>query len=164
MKPRISAYLSDDIVKLLKVLSDKPGANQSAIIEAALKHYLSPEGDKSLDAALVRRLDHVSGQLDKLDRDVTIVVEVLALFVRYYLTITPPLAQSDHEAANALGRQRFEFFIAQVGKRLGGAQNLVGEVLERIVINDPDLFARASQEPGISVGSHRSSDGGGSHA
>lgn len=146
MKPRISAYVSDHIAQLLKAVSQRPGANQSAIIEAALRLYLDPQGDHKLDAALVRCLDHMSTQLNKLDRDMTIVVETLALFVRTYLTITPPLASADQDSSNALGQKRFEFFIAQVGKRLGGTQNLVGEVLETIVQTNPDLFAQETNK------------------
>jgi hypothetical protein len=54
------------------------------------------------------------------------VIESLALFIRYYLTITPQLPRSEQEPARSLGHQRFEFFIAQVGRRLAGGQNIVG--------------------------------------
>ena len=157
MKPRISAYVSDHIAHQLKAMSQRPGANQSAIIEAALRLYLDPQGDNKLDAALVRRLDHMSTQLSKLDRDMTIVVETLALFVRTYLTLTPPLPSGNQESSSALGHKRFEFFIAQVGKRLGGPQNLVGEVLETLSLNTPDLFG---QEAGSNLFDSDSSLGG----
>jgi hypothetical protein len=44
--------------------------------------------------------------------------ETLALFVRYFLTITPPLPQSEQEPARLLGKERFQVFVAQVGRRL----------------------------------------------
>ena len=94
----------------------------------------------------MRRLDRMSKQLAEVHRNQQIVVESLALFVRYYLTITPPLPKSEQEPARSLGNQRFEFFVAQVGRRLAGGQTIVGEVLERIVANDPDLFARDLDE------------------
>ena len=72
-----------------------------------------------------------------------IVTETLALFVRYFLTITPPLPQSEQEPARLLGRERFEVFVAQIGRRLAADRRLVSEVLESIARNEPDLFATA---------------------
>ncbi|MGY4313970.1 hypothetical protein [Bradyrhizobium sp. JR3.5] len=84
---------------------------------AALDRFLNPERDASGDAALIRRLDRMSRQLERADRDVSVLAETIALFIRYYLTITPPLPSQDQDAARALGRERFEMFVAQVGKR-----------------------------------------------
>ena len=81
------------------------GSNRSAIVDAALDRYLNPERETSGDGALMRRLDRLSRQLDRLDRDSSIMAETIALFVRYYLTITPPLPSGDQEAARALGRE-----------------------------------------------------------
>jgi hypothetical protein len=77
---------------------------------------------------------------------VAIATETLALFVRYYLTITPPLPQSEQEPARLLGRERFQVFVAQIGRRLAGDQRLVSEVLETIAANEPDLFATAGDD------------------
>jgi len=49
-------------------------------------------------------------------RDLAIVAETLALYVRYFLTMTPPLPQSEHQAAQLLGKQRFQVFVAQVAE------------------------------------------------
>jgi hypothetical protein len=75
------------------------------------------------------------------------VLESLGLFIRYYLTVTPPLSKSEQEPARAKGHQRFEFFISQLGKRLSGSQTLVSEVMEKITAHDPDLFTRDIDEP-----------------
>ena len=72
--------------------------------------------------------------------------KVLALFVRYFLTITPPLPQSEQEPARLLGRERFQVFVAQVGRRLATDHRLVSEVLETIASNNPDLFATATDD------------------
>ena len=145
-KPRLTAYLSHSVAERLNLACKRPGANKSALVDKALDRLLSPERDQSGEAALMRRLDRMSKQLSEVNRNQQIVVESLALFIRYYLTITPPLPRSEQEPARSLGNQRFEFFIAQVGRRLAGGQNIVSEVLERIVANDPDLFARDLDE------------------
>ncbi|MEP6828543.1 MAG: hypothetical protein ABJA10_10765, partial [Aestuariivirga sp.] len=145
-KPRHNIYLSRSVADRLELACKRPGATKSALIDKALDRLLSPERDQTSEAGLLRRLDRMSKQLSEINRNQQIVVESLALFIRYYLTITPPLPKSEQEPARGLGNQRFEFFIAQVGKRLAGGQNIVGEVLERIVANDPDLFTRDIDE------------------
>jgi predicted DNA-binding protein len=152
MKPKLSVYLSDHVAERLAMAAKRPGGNKSAIVEAALDRFLNPERDTSGDAALVRRLDRMSRQLDRLDRDLGIMAETLALYVRYYLTITPPLPVGDQDAAKALGRERFEMFVAQVGRRVASGGRLVAEVLDRVSTSNPDLFARQIEE-GAPLGS-----------
>jgi hypothetical protein len=146
MKPKLSAYVSDSVSQRLELAAKRPGTNKSAIVDAALDRFLNPERDTSGDAALIRRLDRMSGQLDRFDRDLSVMAETIALFVRYYLTITPPLPSGDQDAARALGRDRFEMFVAQVGKRVGSGGRLVADVMERVSISRPDLFMHNIEE------------------
>src|SRR6516162_7919721 len=146
MKPRLSACLSDSVSQRLELAAKRPGANKSAIVDAALDRFLNPERDTSGDAALIRRLDRMSGQLDRFDRDLSVMAETLALFIRYYLTITPPLPSGDQDAARALGRERFDMFVVQVGKRVASGGRLVADVMERVSISRPDLFTRSIEE------------------
>jgi hypothetical protein len=49
----------------------------------------------------------------------------LALFIRYQLTVTAPLPEAD-AAAIAVGNDRFERFISQLGRQIaGGTRTLV---------------------------------------
>jgi hypothetical protein len=50
-------------------------------------------------------------------RDIDVVLESLALFIRYQLTATAPLPEAD-AAGRAVGRDRFEAFVAQVGRQM----------------------------------------------
>lgn len=143
MKPRINVYLEDPIADQLALIARRPGANKSAIVNAALDRFFNPEPDNQT-AALIRRLDRMTKALDRLDRNTGIGVETLALFIRYFLTVTPPLPADDQAAAHALGRERFEMFVAQVGRRLAQDGNLLSEVLETIAETKPDLFAADS--------------------
>jgi hypothetical protein len=146
MKPRLSASLSDSVSQRLELAAKRPGTNKSAIVDAALDRFLNPERDTTGDAALVRRLDRMNRQFDRIDRDLSVMAETIALFVRYYLTITPPLPSGDHDAARALGRERFETFVAQVGKRVASGGRLVADVMERVSTSKPDLFAQRIEE------------------
>lgn len=140
MKPRINIYLDDHVAAQLALLAKRPGLNKSRIVNDALDRFLNPERDETFEKAMLRRLDHMSKSLAKVQRNESITSETLALFVRYFLTITPPLPQAEQASAHALGKERFEVFVAQVGRRLATDRNLLAEVLERVVDNRPDLF------------------------
>jgi hypothetical protein len=159
MKPKLSAYVSDSVATRLELAAKRPGANKSAIVDAALDRFLNPERDASGDAALLRRLDRISRQLERTDRDLSVLAETVALFVRYYLTITPPLPAGDQDAARALGRERFEMFVARVGKRVASGGRLVADVMDRVSTSNPDLFVRNIEE-GAPLGAAQTGDTG----
>jgi len=131
MKPRHHLYLDDELTEQLEALAAKPGSSKSAIVSDALRGFLARRGANELDDRLKVRLDRVSRQLNRIERDQQILLESLALFVRYYLTVTAPLPEADQEAARALGQERFQAFIDQVGRRIAGGRTLAGEVLGR---------------------------------
>ena len=66
--------------------------------------------------------------------------------MRYFLTITPPLPQSEQEPARLLGKERFQVFVAQVGRRLGSGSPARVRSAGEIAANEPDLFATASDD------------------
>src|SRR5271167_3472914 len=68
---------------------------QALVVETALASHLSPDGADRLEAALARRLDRMTRQIERLERHVTISNEALALFVRFWLTSTPPLRSEE---------------------------------------------------------------------
>ena len=131
MKPRHHLYLDDELTEQLEALAAKPGSSKSAIVSDALRSFLARRGATELDDRLKVRLDRFSRQLNRIERDQQILLESLALFVRYYLTVTAPLPEADQEAARALGQERFQAFIDQVGRRIAGGWTLAGEVLGR---------------------------------
>jgi predicted DNA-binding protein len=159
LKRRYSILLSDELADRFERVARRRRGAKSAIIEEALDRRLNPERYPLIDEALLRRLDQLSKDMAALKRDVAIDTEMMSLFVRYYLTITPPLSSHEHQAARILGKERFQVFVAQVGRRLASDRRLVSDVLENIAVNDPDLFAVATDDaplkarPGNTAGS-----------
>ena len=98
------------------------------MVETALASVLSPDGADRLEAALARRLDRMTRQLERLERHVTISNEALAVFVRFWLTSTPPLPDTALAAAQTKGRERYEGFVESLGRRLERGRKLADEV------------------------------------
>ena len=101
---------------------------QASVVEAAVTSLLSPDGADRLEAALARRLDRLTRQVERLERHVTISNEALALFVRFWLTTTPPLPDTMQSAAQAKGRERYDGFVEALGRRLAKGRTLADEV------------------------------------
>jgi predicted transcriptional regulator len=149
MKRRLTVQLPEQLVERLETAAEDPGQSKSAIVEAALDQFLSVDAND--DAALPRRLSWMSRQLEQLERDLRVVNETVALHARYHLTVTPPLPNSQHRAACTLGLERFEAFVAQVGRRVHLGTPLMRETLDRLSTTNPDLFAR-DIEDGVPLG------------
>ena len=83
-------------------------------------------------AAIAKRLDRLSRQAERMERDQSIAIETLALFIRYYLTVSTPVPEAHQEAARALGKARFEQFTEQLGRHLMRGRSLVRDVVEEL--------------------------------
>jgi predicted transcriptional regulator len=101
---------------------------QALVVETALASHLSPDGADRLEAALARRLDHMTRQIERLERHVTISNEALAVFVRFWLTSTPSLPDTALAAAQAKGRERYDGFVEALGRRLARGRKLADEI------------------------------------
>ena len=141
-KIKITVNVSRFIADQLTLACKDPSKNKSELTERALKLLLDPERDLSRDGGLQRRLDHLTRRVELIDRHQQVVIESFGLFIQYFLTVTPPLPRSEQDVAKAKGHQRFEAFIAQLGRRIAGSHSLVSEVLEKVARNDPDLLLR----------------------
>ena len=145
-KKRYTLYLSRPLARKFDLVAQQRQGAKSALVEEALRASLEPQQHPGVEEGLARRLNDLNKSVATIKRDVAIATETLALFVRYFLTITPPLPQSEQEPARLLGKERFQVFVAQIGRRLAGDHRLVSEVLESIAQNEPDLFATASDD------------------
>ena len=118
-KVRHQLFLDADVSEKLEALAAKPGASKSAILADAIIAWLNRRGSHELDERFGLRLNRISAQLNRIERDGQVLLETLALFVRYQLTVTAPLPEPD-SAARAVGRDRFQAFVDQVGRQIAG--------------------------------------------
>ena len=90
--------------------------------------FLSPDGADRREAAFTRRLDLLTRQIQRLERNAGVTMETLAMFVRFLLTVTPPLPPDDQAALQAKGQQRYEGFVEALGRRLQKGQSFLNEI------------------------------------
>lgn len=131
-KDRLNVYFDAALSAELEALAARRKVSKSQIVEAALAAFLSPDAADQREAAIVRRLDRLTRAIERLERDQTITAEALALFVKFWLTTTPPLPDAMRDAANAKGRERYEGFVEALGRRLAKGSTLTKEVSENV--------------------------------
>ena len=142
-RARLNVFLEFEHAKRLDELATMKGLSKSSIIAAALASFLSPDGGDRREAAIARRLDQLTRQFDKLERDQNILIETVALFVRYYLSVSLPVPEAHQEAARAQGRARFEQFVQQLARHLQRGNSLVREVHEEVFPDESRFFGHA---------------------
>jgi predicted DNA-binding protein len=118
---RHQLFLPKEVSDRLEALALAPGASKSKILAEALASWLDRKGTDELEARFARRLDRLSNQLARIERDGHVQLESLALFVRYMLAVNAPLPEGD-EAARAVARDRFAAFVQRVGQQLASGR------------------------------------------
>lgn len=146
MKPRLNVHVAHELFEKVEIAAKRPGVTKAAVVEAALLGFFSKEFDDQRDGALIRRLDRMTRQYDRLERNLSITTETLALYIRFFLTVTPPLPNADQDAARALGKERFEYFTTQLARRLAGGKNMIRDVLEEVSADESEFFTREELE------------------
>jgi predicted transcriptional regulator len=81
-KVRLSVYLDPDLMRGLADFADRREQSRSLIAESAIASFLSPDADERREAVIGKRLDGIDRRMQRLERDTSIAVETMALFIR----------------------------------------------------------------------------------
>lgn len=141
MRTKHTFRLPPELAGRLADYAERKRVSQAVVVEAALASHLSADGADRLEAALAKRLDRMSRQIERLERHITIANETMALFVRFWLITTPPLPDGAKNAAQAKGRERYDGFVEALGRRIAKGHSFADEVVKDI---DPSVSAPSS--------------------
>jgi hypothetical protein len=149
-RSRLNIYVEAEHVRRLRELAATQGVSKSAVIATALASFLSPEGQERREAAFARRLDRLSGQFERLERDQSILIETLALFIRYEFSIATSVPEAHQEAARAQGKARFEKFVEQLARHIQRGGSLVRDLHTEIYPDEKLFFSDEPDSTGSS--------------
>ncbi|PCI53380.1 MAG: CopG family transcriptional regulator [Alphaproteobacteria bacterium] len=141
-KPRIHPYITQDNYVRLRALGKCPGRYESEIVDKALAAFFSNEVDDKRDAALIRRLDRMTRQMEGLKRKQIINAEAFALYVRYFLTVIPAVPNQDKDAARSQGAVRFENYLQSLKRVLEDGERVLFTALEDVVVDESAYFTK----------------------
>ena len=131
-KTQISVYLDPEVMTMLADYAARRNQSQSLVAEAAIASFLSPDAADRREAALAKRLDQIDRRMMRMDRDVGIAVETLAVFIRFWLATTPALPEPAAQAARAKAGERYDAFVTALGRRLAKGPKLRQEIPEDV--------------------------------
>lgn len=131
-KVKVTVYLDPEVMTLFTDYAARREQSQSMIAEAAIASFLSPDDTERREAVVAKRLDQLDRRLTRMERDVGISVETLAVFIKFWLATTPALPEPAAQAARAKAGERYEAFITALGRRLASGPKLRQEVSDDI--------------------------------
>ena len=131
-KAQISVYLDPGIMEMLADYAARRDQPQSMIAEAAIASFLSPDAAERREAVLVKRLDQIDRRMTRLERDMGIAIESLAVFIKYWVATTPTLPETAAQAARAKAGERYDQFVTALGRRLAKGPKLRQEISEDV--------------------------------
>jgi len=144
-RARLNIFIEPEHARRLDDLAAHRGVSKSSVIAAALASFLSPDAADQREAAIAKRLDRLSRQFDRLERDQNILIETVSLYVRIFLTVSLPVPEGQQDAARAQGRTRYAQFIEQLARHIQRGRSLVREIHEEV---EPDAGGAAAGDDG----------------
>ncbi|MER9751342.1 CopG family transcriptional regulator [Mesorhizobium sp. M0140] len=128
MKPhriRHQFLLEHELSEKLETLSRNPSTTKSAIVAKAVEAFIERRGENELDNRYGMRLDRLSRDLDHIRTDVEVILESLALFIRFSITLHSHTPVPDR-ATQAIAQERFDKFVEQVGRQIASGKRSLG--------------------------------------
>lgn len=129
-KNRHCIYLEPKLSERLTALAEKPGTTISNVIGDALRAYFECQGGDAIEDRFKTRLDTITTQLNRIERDQRIDLESLALWIRYQLTLSNPMPPGQFATLQAIGAERFQKFIEEVGRRIANGGGIGTEIVK----------------------------------
>jgi len=148
---KVTVRLSEGLCGRLDVATDRPGVGKSMFVEAALENFLTPA--PSVEDLVQERVDQIHARFDRLEHDIRIMAETVALYARYQLAVTPSVPQERQREAILTGDERFKVLAEQVDCRVRQHRPLMQETIDRLNCKDYSRTGRATREPPQDSGS-----------
>lgn len=132
-KVLLSGSIDPDVYEALQThCRRRPQVSRSAVVSRALRQYLLPDYQEERERVLAANLDrlwwHQHHLADRLDRELRLVREMLALLVRTYYIHTPEIPEADRQAAVLSGEKRFSRFLAKVAEQAGPGKSALEQM------------------------------------
>jgi hypothetical protein len=112
---QVNTRLPLHMVQQIKFVAQERGVTDGSIIEAALREFL---GKTEQEEILIKKMDRISRELQRMRRENHAMLEVLSSFIRVYLTHERDIPDSEKSNAELKGARRFSRFMDLVASEL----------------------------------------------
>lgn len=112
---QLNTRLPLHMVQQVKYVAQERGVTDGSIVEAALREFL---GKTEQEEILLKKMDRVSRQLERMKREHRAMLEVMSSFIRVYLTHEREIPENEKPNAELKGARRFARFMDLVASEL----------------------------------------------
>jgi hypothetical protein len=137
---RLLPYVEGALAERLAQFCAATDVTVSAAVGAALRQYLDGTGDAML---VLRRLDRLGRALARNHRDVELLSEGFAVFVRVWFAHTPVIPESGKKSARASAETRYRQFVEHVAEQFSGGRRFLDDLPHEPIGDEGELAAVA---------------------
>jgi hypothetical protein len=137
----VHARVSPQIHALLRQHCAAHRVSSPAVIEAAIRDYVSGVSDPML---LMRRLDRLGRAQERLHRDLELMMETFAVFMKLWFAHTPAIAQDSKRGAQSAAESRYRQFVDYVGQQFAGGHRFVQDLPQEAIADATELSNAAA--------------------
>jgi hypothetical protein len=119
------------------------GIAEREVFEAALQQYLDGADDLSL---VLRRLDRLGRAGARTHRDLELLSETFAVFMRIWFAHTPGLDENEKPAAREDAEGRYQQFVEHIAGRFMGGHRFLDDLPREALVDDGELIALVARE------------------
>jgi len=139
---RLHPRIDPELGERLATVAAARRTSEQALVETALRQFL----DGTRDGALIlRQLDRQGREQQKTHRDLRLLAEAFAIFVKIWFAHTAPVPEDGKRAARLLAESRYKQFVEHVTEEFARGKRFFDD-LPREEIANPDELAAASRE------------------
>jgi hypothetical protein len=134
-----------------KRLSEHCAANhvsESAVIREALSRYFEAGADDT--TLIMQRVDRVLRAQARTQRDLELLSEAFALFVKFWFAHTPAVSAAERPAARTSAEARYAQFVEYVSQQFSAGRRFLEDLPRETLADEQELaaLARSSGAPG----------------
>jgi len=128
LKIKHTIRLSPDISMQMADYARRKRKPQAVIVEAALASFLSADGSERMEAAIGRRLDRMTREVQRQGWQLGLTSEAIALFVHAWMIQNPALPETARRAVLADANARWDGFVEALAHRMESGPRLIDEI------------------------------------
>ena len=126
-KVQFNTRIDSNLKEALTAYATAQNTTITSVVDAALREFLDPDDYRT---ASLNHLTQINRQLAVLLRRDETILETLGRFILVYLLHTPPLPESERDAARREASQRYDVFTQRLAQSLNRNKTFLKAVEE----------------------------------
>jgi hypothetical protein len=137
---RLQPYVPPELAQRLSAFCTASRASESAVVQAALGQYLDQTGDTTL---LLRRLDRLGRAAARTQRDLELLSQAFALWLRLWFLQHPSMLHDAKPLARTNAETFYRQFVERLAQLFGGGKRFLDDLPREFLGDEAELSAIA---------------------